>query len=130
MLGVVDLDVPRARLSMLRAAWPAEQLDAASRDAAYQPGLTCPGDDAIAHITHPAVEIVIECTGNPMVAVDHALAAFAAGKHVISGTVEAGVKHLSSGARKYRPEGPATTPASVSGTWVSDRTDKSVQHPP
>ncbi len=47
------------------------------------------GDDAMTMIAHPAIELIVECTGNPIVAVDHALAAFAAGKYVISGTVEA-----------------------------------------
>jgi predicted homoserine dehydrogenase-like protein len=47
------------------------------------------GDDAMALIGFDGIDIVIECTGNPVVAVDHVLAAFAAGKHVISATVEA-----------------------------------------
>jgi len=33
--------------------------------------------------------MIVECTGNPIVAVDHHLAAFGNGKHVISATVEA-----------------------------------------
>lgn len=89
VLGVVDLDVTQARSNMVFAGWPTEQLSAASLGAAFQSGSTHIGDDAMALITHPAVEIIVECTGNPIVAVDHALAAFAAGKHVISGTVEA-----------------------------------------
>jgi predicted homoserine dehydrogenase-like protein len=40
-------------------------------------------------VAHPQVEIVIECTGNPIAAVDHCLAAFEHGKHVINVTVEA-----------------------------------------
>jgi predicted homoserine dehydrogenase-like protein len=38
---------------------------------------------------HPAIEIVVECTGNPVAAVDHCLEAFAQGKHVVNVTVEA-----------------------------------------
>ena len=88
VVGVVDLDVARARSNMAYAGWPAERL-AASLGATLQSGATYVGDDAMALIAHPTVEIIVECTGNPIVAVDHALAAFAAGKHVISGTVEA-----------------------------------------
>nr|MCU0911017.1 flagellar biosynthesis protein FlgA [Paracoccaceae bacterium] len=40
-------------------------------------------------IADPEVEIVVECTGDPVVAVGHLLAAFDAGKHVVSATVEA-----------------------------------------
>ena len=89
VVGVVDLDVAQARSNMLLAGWPEEQLAASSLDAAFQSGRTFVGDDAMTMIAHPAIELIVECTGNPIVAVDHALAAFAAGKHVISGTVEA-----------------------------------------
>lgn len=88
VVGVVDLDVAQARSNMAYAGWSEERL-AASFAGALQSGTTHVGDDAMALIAHPAVEIIVECTGNPIVAVDHALAAFAAGKHVISGTVEA-----------------------------------------
>ena len=38
---------------------------------------------------HPAIDIVVECTGAPIAAVEHCLAAFANGKHVVNVTVEA-----------------------------------------
>jgi predicted homoserine dehydrogenase-like protein len=37
----------------------------------------------------PSIDIVVECTGNPIAAVDHCLDAFAQGKHVVNVTVEA-----------------------------------------
>ncbi|MEM9060853.1 MAG: Gfo/Idh/MocA family oxidoreductase [Pseudomonadota bacterium] len=89
VLGVVDLNVPQARSNMEFAGWPSEQLDAATLDAAFQSGMTCVGEDAMALIAHQSVDVIVECTGNPIIAVDHALAAFAAGKHVIAATVEA-----------------------------------------
>lgn len=46
-------------------------------------------EDWQALVADPQVEIVIEATGNPMAAVEHALAAFANGKHVVMVTVEA-----------------------------------------
>lgn len=89
VVGVADLRVDAAKSNMIYAGWSAERLEAASLDGALQSGATHVGEDAMALIAHGGVEIVVECTGNPVIAVDHALAAFAAGKHVISATVEA-----------------------------------------
>lgn len=89
VVGVADLRVDVAKSNMIYAGWAAEQIEASSLDAAVQSGGTHVGQDAMAMINHHGIEIVIECTGNPVIAVDHALAAFAAGKHVISATVEA-----------------------------------------
>lgn len=89
VVGVADLRVDVARSNMLYAGWSADQMAAASLEAALHSGGTHIGQDAMALIAHPGVEIIIECTGNPVIAVDHALAAFEAGKHVISATVEA-----------------------------------------
>ncbi len=47
------------------------------------------GDDWLALVRHPAIDIVVECTGHPIAAVDHCLQAFAHGKHVVNVTVEA-----------------------------------------
>jgi predicted homoserine dehydrogenase-like protein len=47
------------------------------------------GDDWQALVAHPAIDIVIECTGAPVAAIDHILGAFGHGKHVINVTVEA-----------------------------------------
>jgi hypothetical protein len=40
-------------------------------------------------VAHPGIDIVIEATGNPPAAVEHALAAFRNKKHVVMVTVEA-----------------------------------------
>jgi hypothetical protein len=40
-------------------------------------------------VRHPAIDVVVECTGHPIAAVDHCLEAFAHGKHVVNVTVEA-----------------------------------------
>lgn len=89
VVGVADLRVDVAKSNMVLAGWRADQIEAPSLAAALASGETHVGDDAMALIGFGGIEIVIECTGNPVVAVDHALAAFAAGKHVISATVEA-----------------------------------------
>ncbi|MEK6216609.1 MAG: flagellar biosynthesis protein FlgA, partial [Boseongicola sp.] len=89
VVGVADLRIDVAKSNMIYAGWPAEQMEASTLDAALQSGETHVGQDAMALINHSGVDIVIECTGNPVIAVDHALAAFAAGTHIISATVEA-----------------------------------------
>lgn len=88
VVGVADLSVPRARSNMVLAGWPEDRFSP-SLDVAFQSGGTHIGESVEALTSHPALEIIVECTGDPIVAVCHHLAAFAAGKHVISATVEA-----------------------------------------
>ncbi len=89
VVGVADLSPERAKANLALAGWSAESCGAGSLDAAFQSGATHVGDSADALFADPRVEIVLECTGDPIVAVGHHLGAFAAGKHVISATVEA-----------------------------------------
>ncbi|PTX53873.1 putative homoserine dehydrogenase-like protein [Litoreibacter ponti] len=89
IVGVVDLNPGTAKSNMKLVGWEGEAYSAASLDAAAASGATFVGDDWQALIAHPAVEIIIECTGNPIAAVTHALTAFQNGKHVINVTVEA-----------------------------------------
>lgn len=105
VVGVADLDVARARSNLALAEWPEEQFDAASLDAAYQAGTTFVSEDAKKLISAPMIDIVVECTGNPIVAVEHLLEAFDHGKHVISATVEADALCGAALARKAREAG-------------------------
>lgn len=89
LVGIVDLSPANARANAERVGWPVERLAAGSLDDAIRLGTTHVSDDWHALMAHPAIDIVIECTGNPIAAVDHCLAAFAARKHVINVTVEA-----------------------------------------
>jgi predicted homoserine dehydrogenase-like protein len=89
VVGVADLAPERARSNLALAGWPDAQTAAPSLDAALADGTTHLLDDAGRLIAQGGVEIVVECTGDPLVAVDHHLAAFAEGRHVISATVEA-----------------------------------------
>ena len=52
-------------------------------------GATHVSDDWRALVAHPRIDIIVEATGNPMAAVEHALAAFQHGKHVVMVMVEA-----------------------------------------
>ena len=89
LVGIADLSPASARANLDRVGWSPARTDAASLDDALRRGNTHVGDDWQALVSHPEVEIVVECTGNPIAAVDHCLAAFAQGKHVVNVTVEA-----------------------------------------
>ncbi len=89
LVGIADLSPEAARANLARVGWAAERLAATSLDAALRDGNTHVGDDWQALVAHPAIDIVVECTGAPLAAVDHILAAFAQAKHVVNVTVEA-----------------------------------------
>lgn len=89
LVGIADLAPANARANLERVGWKAERTAAASLEDALAKGNTFVSDDWEALVKHPAIEIIIECTGNPIAAVDHCLAAFRNGKHVVNVTVEA-----------------------------------------
>jgi predicted homoserine dehydrogenase-like protein len=89
LLAVVDLNPDVARANLAFVGWSPESYGASSIDVAFKSGATHVCDDYRAMLAQEAVEIVVECTGNPVAAVEHCLSAFAAGKHVINVTVEA-----------------------------------------
>jgi predicted homoserine dehydrogenase-like protein len=89
LAGIADLAPANAKTNLQRVGWNPERYAAASLDAAFSSGLTHVGDDWQALIAHPLIDIVVEATGNPIAAVEHALAAFRHGKHVVMVTVEA-----------------------------------------
>jgi predicted homoserine dehydrogenase-like protein len=89
LVGVADLSVPRAKEALARTEWPAERYAAKSLDDALKSGSTFVGEDALALIRHPGIDIIVEVTGHPPAAVTHALLAFQHKKHVVMVTVEA-----------------------------------------
>ncbi len=89
LAGIADLSPEAACCNLARVGWEPQRVQAASLDAALKDGNTHVGDDWRALVAHPAIDIVVECTGNPIAAVDHCLEAFAHGKHVVNVTVEA-----------------------------------------
>ena len=89
LVGIADLAPDAARRNLARVGWDAQRTQAPSLDTALRDGSTHVGDDWRALVAHPAIDIVVECTGHPIAAVDHCLAAFAHGKHVVNVTVEA-----------------------------------------
>ena len=89
LAAIADLSPEAARANLARVGWAPEQAQATSIDAALKDGRTHVGEDWRALVSHPAIYIVVECTGHPIAAVDHCLEAFAHGKHVVNVTVEA-----------------------------------------
>lgn len=89
LLGIADISPANARANLERVGWPEGRFASSSLDAALKERGTHLGDDWEALVSHPGVDIIVEATGNPPAAVEHVLAAFANGKHVVMVTVEA-----------------------------------------
>jgi predicted homoserine dehydrogenase-like protein len=89
VVGVADLDVGKARASLARVGWPAEQYGARTLADAVKTGATCVLDDAAALAACDEIECIIEATGHPIAGVRHALAAIEGNKHVVMVNVEA-----------------------------------------
>src|SRR5687767_5697905 len=89
LVGIADIAPDYARQNLARVGWKREQYGAASLDAAVKEKRTHLSDNWEALVAHPGIDIIIEATGNPPAAVEHALAAFKNKKHVVMVTVEA-----------------------------------------
>jgi predicted homoserine dehydrogenase-like protein len=89
LAGIADLNPAYAKANLERTGWAPEHFSAPSLEAALKERRTHLGEDWRALVSHPAIDIVIEATGNPLAAVEHALEAFRHGKHVVMVTVEA-----------------------------------------
>lgn len=89
LVAIADLSPDAARVNLERVGWNPARAAAASVQEAIKAGTTWITDDWQAVTREPAIDIVVECTGNPVAAVDHCLDAFAHGKHVVNVTVEA-----------------------------------------
>ena len=89
LVAIADLSPDAARTNLERVGWKPERAAARSVQEALQSGSTWITEDWQAVTREPSIDIVVECTGNPVAAVDHCLDAFAHGKHVVNVTVEA-----------------------------------------
>jgi predicted homoserine dehydrogenase-like protein len=89
LVGIADLSPDNARENLKRVGWPAAAYSAVSLDKALKEKSTHITEDWEALVAHPGIDIIIESTGNPPAAVEHALAAFRNSKHVVMVTVEA-----------------------------------------
>ncbi len=89
LVGVADLNTGRARSQLKLGCWPEEQYAAATIDDALKQGRTIVTDNADALITHPAIEVIIEATGDPGAGIRFAMKAIENGKHIVMVNVEA-----------------------------------------
>ena len=89
LVGIADLSPAAAQANLARVGWQPEQSQARSLDEALKSGQTHVGEDWQALVAHPAIDVIVECTGHPVAAVEHCLRAFAHGKAVVNVTVEA-----------------------------------------
>ncbi|MBC7942297.1 MAG: flagellar biosynthesis protein FlgA [Chitinophagaceae bacterium] len=89
LVGIADLSPEGACRNLARVGWDPQRVQAASLDAAIKAGTTHVSEDWQGLVSHPAIDVIVECTGSPIAAVDHCLAAFEHGKHVVNVTVEA-----------------------------------------
>jgi predicted homoserine dehydrogenase-like protein len=89
LLGLADLMPQRARDRMIEVGWRKEQTQAGSLADALRTAKTFVTDDAMAIVSHPEVEVVIEATGDPATGIHLCKAAIANGKHVVMVNVEA-----------------------------------------
>jgi predicted homoserine dehydrogenase-like protein len=89
LVAIADLSPDAARANLARVGWAPAQASARSADEAIQTGHTWITEDWQAVTRDARIDVVVECTGHPVAAVDHCLDAFAHGKHVVNVTVEA-----------------------------------------
>lgn len=89
VVGVADINVPKAKDALDRTGWPAERYAAASLDEALRTGGTHVTESADSLLELPQIEVILEITGNPIIGTYHALKAIDNGKHIVMVNVEA-----------------------------------------
>lgn len=105
LVGVADLDVTRARRQLASAGWPEARHQATSLDDALKTGRSFVTEDAESLIRHPAIEVIVEATGEPRTGIRLCLKAIEHGKHIVMVNVEADVVAGPLLARKAREAG-------------------------
>src|SRR5690349_24716365 len=70
LVAIADLSPATARRNLARVGWSDERTRATSIAEAVATGATHVGDDWQALLSHPAIDVVVECTGAPIAAVE------------------------------------------------------------
>lgn len=96
LAGVADLSIDRAIASLNRVSFPLEKFSSdpekqISIDEAVRDGTTAITSNSAELIAHPAVDVVLEATGNPAAGIRHALLACEHKTHIVMINVEADV---------------------------------------
>ena len=89
VVAICDIDLRQAKSNLAYIGWPQIRYAATSFDDALKHHTTFLTDHSELVMNCPHIDIIIECTGSPVAAVAHIVAAFASQKHVINATVEA-----------------------------------------
>ncbi len=89
VVGIADLNIPRAIAQLKLACWPQTQFAATSLADAIKTGATCVTENADILISNPDIEVIIEATGDPRNGIKYALKSIEAGKHIVMVNVEA-----------------------------------------
>jgi len=92
--AIADLSIDNARNACLRVGWDSDRVDATEFV-----------EDGVALCERDDVDVVIEATGNPVIGIGHALAAFECGKHIVMVNVEADVLAGAALAKRARSAG-------------------------
>ena len=89
VVAVADLNPERAKSQLRMASWPDDQSSATSLDDALKTGKTYLTSDTEAMIKHPAIEVIVEATGDPRTGIRLSTLAIQNGKHIVMVNVEA-----------------------------------------
>lgn len=89
VVAIADLSPENAQATLRRVGWASEMSQASSMDDALKRRTTYITDNWEQLVSFGPIDVIVECTGNPIVAVKHCLSSFSAGKHVVNVTVEA-----------------------------------------
>ena len=89
VVAIADLDISRAQNNLIKIGWPSDRFNAKNLNSAIRQKSTYLCDDWRSIISCSEIELIIECTGDSISAVEHCLSSFEYGKHVLNVTVEA-----------------------------------------
>src|ERR1044072_8886297 len=84
LLGIADLSPARAKENLARLGWKPEVTAAGSFAEARKHGNTHLTDDWRALVSQPDIDIIVESTGDPISAVEHARGAVTPGHSVVT----------------------------------------------
>lgn len=91
LVGVCELNIPKAFESLKRTMWPDEQVNAKTLEEAFKTGKTCVMNDSDELIASPFTEVIIDCTGLAELGIDTSLKCIKYGKSIVNVNVEADI---------------------------------------
>ena len=91
LVGLAELNIPKAFASLKRTNWPDEQVNAKTLEEAFKTGKTCVLESADEMIASPFTEVIIDCTGLAELGLHTTLNCIQHGKHIVNVNVEADI---------------------------------------